>query len=75
MKKCVENIVNNSIECILVNKKRGKGEGFLNPITNEDMLLSSYHIEITRPLPTTYKNYNRSILVIDAFTKFVWLIH
>ena len=32
LKKCVETVVNNCIECISVNKKRGKAEGFLNPI-------------------------------------------
>ncbi|XP_042913385.2 retrovirus-related Pol polyprotein from transposon 17.6 [Parasteatoda tepidariorum] len=32
MKKCVENVVNNCVECILVNRKAGKREGFLNPI-------------------------------------------
>ncbi|GBN06707.1 hypothetical protein AVEN_228860-1 [Araneus ventricosus] len=36
MKKCVENVISNCIECILVNKKREKGEGFLNPLPKEN---------------------------------------
>ncbi|GBM68175.1 hypothetical protein AVEN_5147-1 [Araneus ventricosus] len=35
MRKCVENVISNCIECIIVNKKRGKGEGFLNPLPKE----------------------------------------
>ncbi|GFX42905.1 transposon Tf2-8 polyprotein [Trichonephila clavipes] len=73
MRKCIENVVKNCVECILVNKKRGKGEGFLNPIPKEDLPLSTYHVDFIGPLPTTNKNYNHIFTVIDAFTKFTWL--
>ncbi|GFV80944.1 hypothetical protein TNCV_2269281 [Trichonephila clavipes] len=35
--------------------------------------LSSYHIDFLGPLPSTNKNYNHILSIIDAFTKFVWL--
>ncbi|GFX08643.1 hypothetical protein TNCV_61701 [Trichonephila clavipes] len=70
MRKCVENVIKNRDECIVVNKKRGKGEGFLNPIPKEDLPLSTYHVAFIGPLPTTNKNYNHIFTVIDAFTKF-----
>ncbi|GFY30485.1 transposon Tf2-6 polyprotein [Trichonephila clavipes] len=73
MRKCIENVIKNCVECILVNKKRGKGEGFLNPIPKEDLPLSTYHVDFIGPLPTTNKNYNHIFTVIDAFTKFTWL--
>ncbi|GFV09324.1 transposon Tf2-9 polyprotein [Trichonephila clavipes] len=73
VRKCVENVINNCIECILVNKKRGKGEGLLNPIPEENIPLSTYHIDFLGPLPSTNKNYNHILSIIDAFTKFVWL--
>ncbi|GFT24237.1 hypothetical protein TNCV_2064651 [Trichonephila clavipes] len=73
VRKCVENVINNCIECILVNKKRGKGEGLLNPIPKENIPLSTYHIDFLGPLPSTNKNYNHILSIIDAFTKFVWL--
>ncbi|GFU44294.1 transposon Tf2-8 polyprotein [Trichonephila clavipes] len=72
MRRCIEN-VKNCVECILVNKKRGKGEGFLNPIPKEDLPLSTYHVDFIGPLPTINKNYNHIFTVIDAFTKFTWL--
>ncbi|GFS81504.1 transposon Tf2-11 polyprotein [Trichonephila clavipes] len=73
VRKCVENVINNCIECILVNKKRGKGEGLLNPMPKENIPLSTYHIDFLGPLPSTNKNYNHILSIIDAFTKFVWL--
>ncbi|GBM61959.1 hypothetical protein AVEN_60815-1 [Araneus ventricosus] len=37
MRKSAENAMSNCIECILLNKKRGKGEGILNPIPKESI--------------------------------------
>ncbi|GFW92096.1 hypothetical protein TNCV_2153751 [Trichonephila clavipes] len=73
MRSRIENVIKNCVECILVNKKRGKGEGFLNPIPKEDLPLSTYHVDFIGPLPATNKNYNHIFTVIDAFTKFTWL--
>ncbi|GFV87070.1 transposon Tf2-9 polyprotein [Trichonephila clavipes] len=73
VRKCVENVINNCIESIFVNKKRGKGEGLLNPIPKKNIPLSTYHIDFLGPLPSTNKNYNHILSIIDAFTQFVWL--
>ncbi|KMQ83277.1 blastopia polyprotein [Lasius niger] len=73
LRKCVENVVSSCIECILVNKKRGKAEGFLNPIPKYDIPLNTYHIDFIGPLPSTDRNYQHIFTVVDAFTKFVWL--
>ena len=66
-------VINNCIECMVVNKMRRKGEGFLNPIPKENTSLSTYHIDFLGPLPTTSKGYNYTFSVIDSFNKFVWL--
>ncbi|GFY49126.1 transposon Tf2-6 polyprotein [Trichonephila inaurata madagascariensis] len=73
MRNCIENVIKNCVACILVNKKRGKEEVFLNTIPKEDLPLSTYHVDFIRPLPTTNKNYNHIFTVIDAFTKYTWL--
>ncbi|GFW62681.1 hypothetical protein TNCV_2624441 [Trichonephila clavipes] len=73
IRKCIENVIKNCVECILVMKKRGKGEGFLNPFPKEDLPMSTYHVDFIGPLPTTNKNYNHIFTVIDTFTKFTWL--
>ncbi|GFT93321.1 retrovirus-related Pol polyprotein from transposon 17.6 [Trichonephila clavipes] len=55
------------------NKKTGKKEGFLNPISKESIHLSTYHVDFIGPLPSTNKNYQHIFTVVDAFTKFTWL--
>ncbi|GFV25544.1 hypothetical protein TNCV_1148141 [Trichonephila clavipes] len=42
-------------------------------LQEEDLPLSTYHVNFIGPLPTTNKNYNHIFTVIDAFTKFTWL--
>lgn len=72
MRKFVEKVVANCVQCILCNKKRGKGEGFLNPIPKENVPLSTYHLDHVGPFPSTNKNYQHILTVVDAFTKFCW---
>ncbi|GFV40855.1 retrovirus-related Pol polyprotein from transposon 17.6 [Trichonephila clavipes] len=55
------------------NKKTGKKEAFLNPISKESILLSTYHVDFIGPLPSTNKSYQHIFTVVDAFTKFTRL--
>ncbi|GFX77892.1 retrovirus-related Pol polyprotein from transposon gypsy [Trichonephila clavipes] len=55
------------------NKKTGKKEGFLNPISKESIPLSTYHVDFIGPLSSTNKSYRHIFTVVDAFTKFTWL--
>ncbi|GFX54016.1 transposon Tf2-6 polyprotein [Trichonephila clavipes] len=55
------------------NKKTGKKEGFLNPISKESIPLSTYHVDFIGPLPSPNKSYQHIFTVVDAFTKFTWL--
>ncbi|GFW44961.1 transposon Tf2-6 polyprotein [Trichonephila clavipes] len=57
----------------ITNKKTGKKEGFLNPISKESIPLSTYHVDFIGPLPSTNKSYQHIFTVVDAFTKFTWL--
>ncbi|GFX89411.1 transposon Tf2-6 polyprotein [Trichonephila clavipes] len=50
--------------------KTGKKEGFLNPISKENIPLSTY---LFVPLPSTNKSYQHVLTIVDAFTKFTWL--
>ncbi|GFV27780.1 transposon Tf2-11 polyprotein [Trichonephila clavipes] len=69
----VKKVIVNCVPCILANKKTGKKEGFLNPISKESIPLSTYHVDFIGPLPYTNKNYQHIFTVVDAFTKFTWL--
>ncbi|GFX79412.1 hypothetical protein TNCV_1715621 [Trichonephila clavipes] len=69
----VKKVIVNCVPCILANKKTGKKEGFLNPISKESIPLSTYHVDFIGPLPSTNKTYQHIFTVVDAFTKFTWL--
>ncbi|GFX39514.1 transposon Tf2-9 polyprotein [Trichonephila clavipes] len=69
----VKKVIINCVPCILANKKTGKKEGFLNPISKESIPLSTYHVDFIGPLPSTNKSYQHIFTVVDAFTKFTWL--
>ncbi|GBN43865.1 Transposon Tf2-9 polyprotein [Araneus ventricosus] len=71
VKTKIEQVILNCIECILCNRKRGKGEGLLNPIPKDNIPLSTYHVDFIGPLPSTNKRYQHIFTVVDAFTKFV----
>ncbi|GBN12112.1 hypothetical protein AVEN_118129-1 [Araneus ventricosus] len=69
----VKSLIINCVPYILANKESGKKEGFLNPIPKEYKPLRTYHIDFIGPLPSTNKNYQHILTVIDAFAKFIWL--
>jgi len=73
MRKIVETIIRNCVNCILANKKTGKLDGYLNPISKSHVPLETYHIDHLGPLPSTKKRYHHIFVVVDAFSKFVWL--
>lgn len=69
----IKRYVKNCITCILSDRKTGKKEGFLHPISKEDGPLSTLHLDHLGPLATTKKNYKYILTIVDAFTKFVWI--
>lgn len=73
VKKKVEKFIANCIPCILANRKHGKQEGQLHPLPKGDVPLHTYHVDHLGPLESTSKKYNHILVVIDSFTKFIWL--
>ncbi|XP_011693094.1 PREDICTED: uncharacterized protein LOC105453089 [Wasmannia auropunctata] len=69
----VERCIANCVKCILINKKSGKQEGYLHPISKGNIPLHTYHLGHLGPLKMTHKNYRHILVIIDAFTKFMWL--
>ncbi|GFX90887.1 hypothetical protein TNCV_3167181 [Trichonephila clavipes] len=69
----VKKVILNCVPCILANKKTVKKEGFFNPISKENIPLSTHHIDFIGPLLSTNKSYQHIFTVVDAFTKFTWL--
>ncbi|GBN63453.1 Retrovirus-related Pol polyprotein from transposon 297 [Araneus ventricosus] len=57
----------------VIEAKRGKKEGLLHPLQQEDTPLHTYHIDHLGSLESTNKNYKYVLAIIDAFTEFVWI--
>ncbi|GBM15414.1 hypothetical protein AVEN_199667-1 [Araneus ventricosus] len=74
VKKKIEPVIMNYVECILCKGKRGKGKGLLNPIPKDNIPLNTYHIDFIDPLPFKNKIYQHIFTVVDAFNKFVWFL-
>lgn len=73
MQPKIQKIITNCINCILAERKQGKHEGFLNTIDKGDIPLHTYHVDHLSPMPSTKKSYRHIFVIIDAFSKFVWL--
>jgi len=69
----IQKIIRNCVPCILAEKKQGKQKGFLNPIAKGEVPLDIYYINHLRPLPCIKKRYNYIFLIVDAFSKLIWL--
>ena len=57
----------------MAERKHGRQEGFLRPIEKGETPLDTYHIDHLGPLFSTKKQYNHIFVVVDGFSKFVWL--
>lgn len=68
-----DDVVKNCIQCILCDRKAGKQEGLLHPIAKEPVPFDTFHMDHLGSMPSTNKNYNHILAIVDAFTKFIWL--
>lgn len=74
MRNTVETIIRNCVNCILANKKTGKLDGYFNPISKGHVPLETYHIDhLGDRFLRQKKSYHHIFVVVDAFSKFVWL--
>lgn len=70
--KCAK-VISNCVPCILASRKSGKQEGLYNPIDKGKGPLETYHVDHLGPMPSSAKGYKYILVIVDAFTKFVWL--
>lgn len=61
------------VKCILAEKKRGKTDGLLNPIAKGEVPFDTYHVDHLGPMDVTEKQYKYLYVVVDAFSKYVWI--
>lgn len=73
VKEKIQGCIRNCIPCILGSKKEGKKEGWLHPLPKLEGPLHTYHIDHLGPIMSTSKNYKHILVIVDDFSKFVWL--
>lgn len=73
MREKIGKVIRNCVTCLLAERIQGKREGLLNPIDKGDTPLQTDHVDHLRPLSSTRKNYKHIFVVINSFTKYVWL--
>jgi len=73
LKEKLEQYVGCCVPCVLAEKKKGKKEGMLRPIPKGDAPLSTYHMDHLGPMTSTAKLYKYLLVIVDGFSKFVWI--
>jgi len=68
----IQKIIRNCVPCILAEEKT-RQTGRISKSAKGKIPLDIYHIDHLRPLPSTKKGYNHIFLIVDAFSKFIWL--
>lgn len=73
MRKYIEQYIGCCIGCIFGKKPSGKKEGYLYPIPKKAEPFDTLHIDHYGPLPKTSRGNLHVIVVVESFTKFVFL--
>lgn len=73
LKSKSETFISCCVPCVLAERKKGKREGVLAPIPKGDQPLHTYHIDHLGPMTITGKLYRYLLVIIDEFSKFVWI--
>lgn len=73
LKLKVRQYIDNCVTCLSYSIAAGKPEGELQIFEKDDVPFGTIHVDHFGPLETTIDKYKYILVVIDAFTKFVWL--
>ncbi|KAK9681060.1 7tm Odorant receptor [Popillia japonica] len=69
----IKNVILNCIPYILAQRQSRKQKSLLNPIEKGEVPLQIYHVDHLGPMIQTGKGYKYLFVLVDAFSKFVWL--
>uniref|UniRef100_A0ABD2W8I8 RNA-directed DNA polymerase n=1 Tax=Trichogramma kaykai TaxID=54128 RepID=A0ABD2W8I8_9HYME len=74
MRNYIKIHIKNCIECILMKKKAGPGEGELHPIPAGKRPFETVHTDHVGPFPTSARGNKFVLGIIDNLTKFVFIV-
>lgn len=73
LKMKVREYINNYVKCLTFSMPADKAEGEMQLIVREPLPFSTLHLDHYGPLEATNDDYKHVLIIIDAYTKFVWL--
>lgn len=69
----VRQYIDNCIKCLTYSLAAGKPEGEMEIVEKETVPFQTLHMDHFEPLEETKDKFKYVLLVVDAFSKFVWL--
>lgn len=73
MRQYVEKYIACCVRCLFNKRPAGRKEGFLHPIPKGTVPLKTIHVDHLGPFPRSSRGNEYVIVIVDAFTKFVFL--
>jgi len=73
MKLKIKEHIENCVKCLSYSVLSGKIEGEMQIYEKETSPFKTLHIDHFGPLEVTSKGYKYILVIVDAYTKFVWL--
>lgn len=73
MRKKIRDHIDNCIPCLAMNSSTHSREGEMQLVETSSVPFELLHIDHFGPLPTTESSFKYILVVIDSFSRFVWL--
>lgn len=73
LRKKVQNYIDNCLVCLLANPLVNAREGELQIIDSPSQPFQIFHIDHFGPIKETRDGFKHILLVIDAFSRYIWL--
>lgn len=74
MARFVKKYCDHCLKCIVGKKHSGAKQGFLHPIDKKPIPFLTVHADCVGPFPVSNEGFKHLLLLVDAFTKFLFLI-
>lgn len=73
LRKYVQDYLRACLNCLYVKPKRGESCGAIHPIPKPQLPMDTIHMDHLGPFLQTTRKNTHLLVIVDAFTKYVWL--
>lgn len=74
MRKKIVDYIENCLTCLLANSAANRNEGEMQSVPNPGLPFEIIHVDHFGPLQDTEDGYKHILVIVDAFTRFTWLL-